>query len=299
MNQKNNNTWKGKTRGGLFGYRFFISLIRLLGIRAAYIFLAGVVIYFIPFAPKATRATWRYSRQILHYGLFRSVIFLFLNYYRFGQTLIDKVAIGSGITEDYDFHFDDNLKNLLDLLNGDEGVIMIGAHVGNWEVGTPFFGEYAKKMNIVLYDAEYQKIKELLAKQVAIPDYKIIPVNEDDLNHVFKIKEALENKEYICFQGDRYTEGSKTFRIKFMGKEADFPAGLFVLAARLQVPVVFYFAVRERGMRYNFNFTIAEPVERNRKVNPEYKLLKQYVTTLESVVNKYPEQWYNYYDFWK
>lgn len=42
-------TWKGKTRGGTFGYMFFIYMIRCLGITAAYGFLALVVLYFIPF----------------------------------------------------------------------------------------------------------------------------------------------------------------------------------------------------------------------------------------------------------
>ena len=40
-------TWKGKTRGGIFGYMFFIYMIRCLGITAAYGFLALVVLYFI------------------------------------------------------------------------------------------------------------------------------------------------------------------------------------------------------------------------------------------------------------
>ncbi len=61
-------TWKGKTRGGTFGYMFFIYMIRCLGITAAYGFLSLVVLYFIPFAPKATASTWRYARNRLKYG---------------------------------------------------------------------------------------------------------------------------------------------------------------------------------------------------------------------------------------
>lgn len=298
MRQKNKK-WKGKTRGGLFGYRFFLFLIKVFGIRAAYIFLGFVVIYFIPFAPKATRANWRYARNILHYNWLRSVSFLFLSYYRFGQTLIDKCAIGSGQTEDYDFHFDHTLSELLEILDSDTGAILIGAHVGNWEIGAPFFGEYGEKMHVVLFDAEYQKIKDLLAKQIRGVNYNVIPVNEDDLTHVFKIKEVLNNREYVCFQGDRFVEGSKTIRMEFMGKEAEFPAGPYILATHLQVPVVFYFAIRQKGMRYFFNFVPAKPVEKDKKSKPEIVLLKQYVTTLESIVRKYPEQWFNYYDFWK
>ena len=61
-------TWKGKTRGGTFGYMFFIYMIRCLGITAAYGFLSLVVLYFIPFAPKATASTWQYARNRLKYG---------------------------------------------------------------------------------------------------------------------------------------------------------------------------------------------------------------------------------------
>ena len=42
---------------------------------------------------------------------------------------------------------------------------MIGAHVGNWEIGAPFFDEYGKKINIVMFDAEHKRIKEILEKE--------------------------------------------------------------------------------------------------------------------------------------
>ena len=99
-------TWKGKTRGGTFGYMFFIYMIRCLGITAAYGFLALVVLYFIPFAPKATGNTWSYARNRLKYGRLKSVALLLKNYYRLGQILIDKVAIGNGMTGKYHFKFE-------------------------------------------------------------------------------------------------------------------------------------------------------------------------------------------------
>ena len=66
------------------------------------------------------------------------------------------------------YHFKFNhYQEFLNVLDGDQGVIMIGAHVGNWEIGTPFFNDYSKKMNVVMYDAEHQKIKEILKKERA------------------------------------------------------------------------------------------------------------------------------------
>lgn len=289
--------WKGKTRGGKFGYLFFVYLIKYLGVNAAYIFLAFVSVYFIPFAPKATVSSWYYSRKILKRNTFMSIVFLFKSYYRFGQILIDKVAIGSGLTKKYKFKFD-NYEKFLEILNDNKGAIIVGAHVGNWEIGTPFFDEYGKKINIVLYDAEHRRIKEILEKNKGAIDYKIIAVNYDNLEHIFNIKAALDNNEYVCFQGDRYVKQEKLLATSFMGKEAKFPAGLFILASRMKVPVVFYFAMREPHKTYRFHFYMAQPVARKAGVKPEQELLEQYTHTLEHILNKYPEQWFNYYKFW-
>ena len=62
-------------------------------------------------------------------------------------------------------------------------------------------------------------------------------MNEDSLTHVFRITEALDRREYVCFQGDRYLNKEKLLTTSFMGKEAKFPDGPFLLASKLKVPV--------------------------------------------------------------
>ena len=47
MRNDNPEQWNGKSRGGSFGYAFFVFLIRYCGLRSAYIFLAFVAFYFI------------------------------------------------------------------------------------------------------------------------------------------------------------------------------------------------------------------------------------------------------------
>lgn len=289
--------WEGKTRGGTFGNRFFIYLIRTAGIHAAYAFLCLVVPYFIPFAPKATAAIWSYSRNRLRYNPLQSVRMLLRNYYRLGQILIDKVAINSGLKEKYRFGFE-HYNEFLEILDSGQGVILIGAHVGNWETGAPFFHEYGKKMHIVIYDGEHRKIKEMM-EQSGIPKaYQFIPVNPNSLEHVFKITEALDRKEYVCFQGDRYLNTERLLTCNFMGCPARFPLGPFLMASRMNVPVVFYFAMRERGRKYRFHFIPAQPVSKGKTKKSEQMLLEQYAAALEQIVKQYPEQWFNYYAFW-
>lgn len=292
--------WKGKTRGGSFGYLFFITLIKRCGITTAYIFLGLVVPYFVPFAPKATKSIWFYARNILKLSVTNSALMLIRNYYSFGQILIDKLALKAGMQDKYNFRFE-NHPEFLNVLNSQQGVIIIGAHMGSWEAGVPYFEDYGKKINVVLYDAEYQKIKNILQKNTSADctSHKFIPISNDGLSHVLSIKEALDEGEYVCFQGDRYIHQERTIKKRFMGGEALFPAGPFLLASRLSLPVVFYFAMREGNKTYHFHFTIAKQVTPEKGIKREEILLEQYITTLESIVKQYPTQWFNYYNFWK
>ena len=297
MTENKPSAWKGKTRGGTWGYLFFIGIIRGVGVKAAYLFLAFVVIYFIPFAPKATRAVWKYSRHILGYNRWKAIGMLFRNYYVLGQTLIDKVAIGNGRIGQYRFKFDHH-QELLELLNRVGGVVMIGAHVGSWEMGAPFFEDYGKKMNIVMYDAEYRKIKEMMEKNSVGKNYKVIPVNKDSIAHVFEIEAVLKKGEYVCLQGDRYVSDTHTLVREFMGKPARFPLGPFQIAARMGKAVVFYFAMREKGRCYHFHFFLADQGPQLKPREREKYILGQYVKALETMLRRYPGQWFNYYDFW-
>jgi predicted LPLAT superfamily acyltransferase len=284
--------WTGRSRGGGFGHRFFIFLIRKAGIGFAYGFLALVVLYFVPCAPRATRAVWFYARRVLGYGWLRSVWHLFAHYYCFGRTLIDKIAIGAGQAERYRFEFD-NYSEFLQILDGGSGVVMIGAHVGSWEAGSHFFGDYARRMNIVLYDGEAAGVKRALENNAAGPRFKIISLG-DGLDSVVRIKNALDAGEYVCFQGDRHLGSSSdsTVAAGFMGRAALFPRGPFRIASRMGVPVVFFFAMREKGRVYRFHF-----VEARQKT--ERGLLDEYLRTTETIVRAHPTQWFNFYNFWQ
>ena len=60
---------------------------------------------------------------------------------------------------------------------------------------------------------------------------------KNNLTHVFRITEALERKEYVCFQGDRYLNKREITHDFFHGKRSQisdgpFPAGFEVKSTR-------------------------------------------------------------------
>jgi predicted LPLAT superfamily acyltransferase len=173
----------------------------------------------------------------------------------------------------------------------------MSAHVGNWDVAGEFFGAYGSRLNIVMLDAENRRIKKLLDATTGDRNYRIIALR-DDMSHVFEIGKALVNGEYVCFQSDRYMPGAPTLTLPLLGVPAQFPAGPFQTAVRSQTPVVFFFAMRERGRRYHFHFQPAKVDASLTKKELCNSLAAQYVQALEEILRKYPEQWFNYYEFW-
>jgi len=285
--------WEGKSRGAVIGYKIFIFLIRKFGVRAAYILLYFVSFYFLIFSLKGTRASHYYFHKRLGFSWIISLFKVYKSYFVFGQTIIDKVAISSGLRDYFTFEFDGKWR-IEELLKKKQGGILISAHVGNFEIAEYFLSEININASIYLVttDREHRAIKEYLESISLKNNIKYIIVNED-LSHIFEINNALSNNALVCFTGDRYFEGHKVLKEEFMGKEASFPAGTFILGSRLDVPVLFVYVMKETSKHYHLYSRRAEFKKRDAQ-----DLLKSYIHSIESILKKYPYQWFNYFDFW-
>ena len=64
-----------------------------------YGFLHFVVLYFFLFSWSSSKWIYRYYRDGLRYGVWKSIAGIYRTYYVFGQVIIDKVAMASGIKD--------------------------------------------------------------------------------------------------------------------------------------------------------------------------------------------------------
>ncbi len=288
------NKWAGKSRGNVLGYRIFVFFIKNLGVRSAYFILIFVAAYFFLFVGKSKRAIHYYFRQRLQYSPTKSWMSVYKSFYVFGQTILDKVAIKAGLQNQFTYEFD-GVEVLKKMLAAKKGGVLISAHMGNFEVAEHFFSEIDVEMqiNLVTTDLEHSAIKDYLQKVTGKSKIKFIII-ADDLSHIFAINAALGQNEVVCFTGDRYFEGVKYLSQEILGEAAKFPAGPFLIASRLQVPVVFVYVMKEPNLHYHLYAKAADFSHRNSQ-----KLLQEYVSSVEMMVQKYPYQWFNYFDFWE
>jgi len=292
-------SWQGKTRGGKFGYWFFIQILRFPGIKFAYFFLYFVSAYYVFFVSKARKPIFWYFRNIHHFSYLKSLNYTFRNFYVFGQVIIDKVALMAGFSRNFTFNFDGE-EHIQEMANNNGGLI-IGAHVGNWEIAGHLLERINTKVHIVMLEAEHEKIKLMLDDVMTEKKMNIIAI-KDDFSHLFKIKQAFENNEIVAMHGDRFLPGTTTTTTNFLGKQAELPLGPFLLAIKYNKPVSFVNAFKESNTHYHFfaNKAVLKTKTTTIKERNETatQLLNEYIATLEKSLKKYPEQWFNYYYFW-
>ena len=287
--------WEGKSKGTTTGYRIFVFLIKTAGTRAAYMLLRLVAFYYFLFSIESSRHILSFYRNILTFNRTKSYRYLYLNYYRFGQVLIDKIALLAGARTNFTFEFDGE-EHLRKMIESKQGGLLISRHVGNWEAAGHLLKRLNTTIHIVMYDGEDIQIKNYLDSVTGPKHFNIISV-KDDLSHLFYINEALRSGGLVCIHADRFRPGNKTLQTLFMGRAATFPEGPFRLALKLKCPVAFVYAFKESNRHYHLYSSLLKMYNIDSGDSAD-AILREFAEGLEDMVRKYPEQWFNYYDFW-
>lgn len=291
-------TWEGKTRGGTLGYRIFIFLLEKINIRFSYALLRTVAAYFWVFSDKKPLLYFYQNR--LQFSKMATYKAIYKNYVMLGECLLDKIVVMAGIKNKFTFDFDGE-AHLHQLASENKGGILIGAHIGNWEIAGHLLKRIDTRVHIVMLDAEHQKIKELLQDVLKEKQMSIIPI-KDNYDHLYAIEEALNKGEFIAIHGDRFLPGTKTVNCCFLNEEAQFPTGPFYMASKFKAPVCYVSAIKTSRYHYKFRTTKPEILPFPGKLktrNQDLKnMIEPYVKNLEQLVREDPSQWFNFYPFW-
>ena len=289
--------WQGKSKGTPLGYRIFVWVLKTFGVLPAYFLLRFVALYYFFFSFNASRQIYSLYRNKLGYGRLASISKLYKNYFLLGQSIIDKVVLMSGIKNNFSFNFDGE-ENLVKIAELKKGGILLSAHIGNWDIAGHLFTRLQTPINIVLYDAEHEQIKEYLEGVTGKRNVNIIVI-KNDLSHIYAISDAFAKNELVCMHADRFLPGNKTVTTAFLGHDAKFPIGPFLLAATFKVPVSFVFAVKETKLHYHFFASKIKDYSSLSKDRLIPEMLNDYAREMETKLKNYPEQWFNYFNFWE
>ncbi len=265
--------------------------------RAGYALLDCVLPFYLLFNPKGFRATRKFFTERIGDTRRQSFRDAYATHRLFGRVMFDRFRFFTKGPGDFTIKVEGR-DGIRERLEGDEGFLIAGSHVGSMEMAGYMLGLKDKPINAVVYGGETASLQHHRASVLNDHGVKMIPVSED-LSHLFIIKAALEAGESVSMPCDRMLGSNKYVECDFLGAPARFPVGAFMLAAQLEKEVVALFNVKEGTSAYK---VFVRPVEVEREGLGTRKvaeaLARQYVKELESVVRAYPRQWFNFYDFW-
>ena len=291
--------WKGITGGSTLGQKALLFLFHFFNVTVGYVFLAITVPFYMLFARKGYLSIYNYFRKHFCYPPFKAFLKTYRNHFVFGQCMLDRFAVYAGRKNFFCLKFTGN-EEFYRLLDEEKGFIIASSHIGNFELSGYLLKQNKKRINALVFGGETKDVMENRLKLLNKNNISIIPVS-GDMFHIFMVNEALSSGEIVSMPCDRNLGSSKSIECNFLSGKADFPAGAFILAAHFNVPVVAIFVMKESISDYHVYVkpvSLDDSIKVSKREKAEY-LGRGFVKELENIVKQYPEQWFNFYEFWK
>jgi predicted LPLAT superfamily acyltransferase len=272
-----------------------------LGRGAGRFLLPPIVLYFFAFSPRPRAASRRYLERVLgrRAGL-RDVLH---HYHAFAATILDRVYFLSGRWGEFDVRMHGH-EALLGILERGRGCILLGSHLGSFEVLRAAAVFEARWPFAMLMDnANAQKVARTFA--ALNPALAATIIESGAPESLLRAKERLDAGAMLGMLGDRLRAGDRAIHAPFLGATMPFPEGPFTAAAVLGAPVVLCFGLYRGGRRYDLHF---EPF-RDRLVLPRgaggagraealASAVGDYAARLEHYARLAPYNWFNFFDVW-
>jgi predicted LPLAT superfamily acyltransferase len=272
--------------GTVFGIRLIVLLARTFGRRIAGWCLYFPALYYALFRSVARRASRDYLRRIGQAATFGNVV---RHLHTFAQVSLDRLFFLTGRWESFRFEHR-NHDLLVEAARTGRGVLLLGAHLGSFEVMRCRAKEF---VNGVLRS---------LAPDI---DTRLISLGTDPVAAMLAIRAAIDRGEVVAVLGDRKpnarTAETRLVVTEFLGADAAFPAGPWLLAHALRCPVYFVAGVYTRPNHYALHFEfLADEVRLDRKERAAAlaRYARTYASMLETYARSAPMNWFNFFDFW-
>ncbi|MBL7198104.1 MAG: lysophospholipid acyltransferase family protein [Candidatus Omnitrophica bacterium] len=188
----------------------------------------------------------------------------------------------------------ENLEVIDKILAQKRGIIILSAHMGNWELGGMIMGFLGYPIYGVILPHKDKRTDSLFNRQREIFGERVIPLGRAARSCI----ECLNNNKIIALVGDRdFTTGG--IIEDFFGRESLIPKGPAGFSLKTGSPIVPGFVIRQKDD--SFKLIFGEPIEpsiTDNKDNDLHDLTKRCLRIIEDYIKKYPSQWLMFRKFW-
>ena len=304
-NSEQNLWWKKQERGGAFFLRPSLFLVQILPEFALKLIVKIVVWFYYIFSKNERENIAAFRRNLSEFAGSQTLkgTSVFSHFEAFGGAICDKLRVWKGKIKDSELEIIDLERIKSELIGAQKGQILLTAHLGNVEICKALGARVdGFRMVILVYDKNSREFNEVL-KQISQNDgsVRMMLVNELDVAAMLELKNIVESGEHIGIMGDRTPlGGDKAARVKFLGKEASFNYGPYLIAGILGVKISSLWCQKIDGKFRIELVPLVSAVKLGRdRAAAAREYLQIYVRELENRCKQTPAQWFNFFDFWR
>ncbi|MGR9014219.1 MAG: LpxL/LpxP family acyltransferase [Gammaproteobacteria bacterium] len=300
--------WAGMGEWSLiWGMRFLLRVYLLFGRIVLQWFLYPVVSYYWLANTSGRAASQAYLQRIAKRlptaNLSGNLWDSYRHFISFANAIIDKLAAWSGALSLADVEYRGREALLAQIRTG-KGAILLGSHLGNLEVCRMIADlDGASRINVLVHTKHAEKFNRLLRQTNENSGLNLIQVTEISAATAMLLSDKIDNGELIIITADRtpVSQNSRVSRAEFLGAEAWFPQGPFILASLLKCPVYTLFCLKQQGKQviYFEHFSDGLMFPRKTREQAMQQTIQRYAKRLEHYCLTEPLQWFNFFDFWR
>ena len=287
--------------GTVLGIRFLVLCARVFGRTITGWFLYIIAFYYALIRPVVRRASRDYLRRVGEPAGFWNVV---RHIHTFARVSLDRLFFVTGKLKSFEFE-QKNHDKLMQAAKSGRGVILLGAHLGSFEVMRARAKDFKVPINVVVDFTNAERVNAVLRALAPDMDTNLISLGTDPVAAMLEIRAAIDRGELVAILGDRLpdarTGATRVVKSQFLGAEASFPAGPWLLAHTLRCPVYFVAGVYSRPNHYALHFEfLADEVrlDRHERAAALARYSQAYASMLESYARSAPLNWFNFFDFW-
>jgi len=287
--------------GTVFGIRFLVLLAHTFGRRIAGWCLYAVALYYAIVRGIVRRASRDYLRRVGQRTTFGNVV---RHLHTFAQVSLDRLFFLTGRWDSFCFE-QKNHDLLVQAGKTGRGVLLLGAHLGSFEAMRCRAKEFGVPLNVVVDFSNAERINAVLRTLAPDIETRLISLATDPIAAMLAIRAAIDRGEFVAILGDRHPSArvgtTRLVTSEFLGADAAFPAGPWLLAHALRCPVYFVAGVYTPPNHYALQFELlAEEVRLDRRDRSAAlaRYVRAYAAMLETYTRSAPLNWFNFFDFW-
>lgn len=188
----------------------------------------------------------------------------------------------------------DGEENLKRVLAKQKGVILVMAHIGNWELLGIILSASGYHLTPIVKTQSNKLLDKILQQQRQSVGMKTI----SQAGFLRPVVEALKRNEIVPFLIDQ-SAGRLGVPVQFLGRTASIPRGAAEFALKTGTPVVFAYLVRESVNRHLL--VISEELKLNKTEDYQRDLADNtvlFTNLVQETVRRYPSQWLWMHKLW-